>query len=51
VDRQALATAMSHDKKGQSGHMRLVLLRGPGRPGVFEATPEVVEAGWSAVWT
>ena len=50
VDRAALEAAMGFDKKGKAGRTRLVLLRGPGKPGVLDAAPaEVVDAGWSAV--
>lgn len=50
VDRASLMAAMTHDKKGQGGRVRLVLLAGPGKPVVTEATPQLVEAGWAAVW-
>jgi 3-dehydroquinate synthase len=50
VDRAALHAAMGFDKKGSGGRRRLVLLRGPGQPGVLDdATDAVVDAGWSAV--
>lgn len=50
VDRAALEAAMGFDKKGKAGRTRLVLLRGPGKPGVLDAAPaEVIDAGWSAV--
>ncbi|MFM7808657.1 MAG: 3-dehydroquinate synthase, partial [Planctomycetota bacterium] len=50
VDRAALEAAMGFDKKGKAGRTRLVLLRGLGKPGVLDAaTPEVIDAGWSAV--
>jgi 3-dehydroquinate synthase len=49
-DRSALVRAMGFDKKAQGGRQRLVLLRGPGLPGVLpEPDPRVVEAGWSAI--
>jgi hypothetical protein len=41
---------MGFDKKGTGGRRRLVLLRGPGQPGVLEdASDTVVDAGWAAV--
>jgi hypothetical protein len=41
---------MGFDKKSEGGRRRLVLLRGPGQPGVFDdASDAVVDAGWSAV--
>ena len=50
VDRAALNVAMGFDKKGSGGRRRLVLLRGPGQPGVLhDATDAIVDAGWSAV--
>lgn len=50
VDAAALRTAMGFDKKAAGGRARLVLLRGPARPGVLaDPGADVVSAGWSAV--
>jgi 3-dehydroquinate synthase len=50
VDREQLKNAMKLDKKGQSGAIRLVLLKGLGRPGVLDAASEhVINAGLDAI--
>ena len=50
VDRTQLKNAMKVDKKGQSGAIRLVLLKGLGRPGVLDAASEhVIHAGLDAI--
>lgn len=50
VHRADLIRAMGFDKKAEGGRQRLVLLRGPGKPGVLaDAAPSVVDAGWSAI--
>ena len=50
VDRTQLKNAMKLDKKGQSGAIRLVLLKGLGRPGVLDAASEhVIHAGLDAI--
>ena len=50
VDRTQLKNAMKLDKKGQSGAVRLVLLKGLGRPGVLDAASEqVIHAGLDAI--
>lgn len=50
VDRVALMRAMGFDKKSEGGRLRLILLRGPGQPGVLGDPPEdVVAAGWQAI--
>ena len=50
VDREQLKNAMKLDKKGQSGAIRLVLLKGLGRPGVLDAASEqVITAGLDAI--
>ena len=50
VDRNQLKNAMKLDKKGQSGAVRLVLLKGLGRPGVLDAASEhVIHAGLDAI--
>ena len=50
VDREQLKNAMKLDKKGQSGAVRLVLLKGLGRPGVLDAASEqVINAGLDAI--
>ena len=50
VDREQLKNAMKLDKKGQSGAIRLVLLKGLGRPGVLDAASEhVIDAGLDAI--
>ena len=50
VGADALRAAMGFDKKAEGGRQRLVLLRGPGQPGVLtDPAAEVVAAGWSAV--
>jgi len=50
VGAAALRAAMGFDKKAEGGRQRLVLLRGPGQPGVLtDPAAEVVAAGWSAV--
>jgi len=50
VDRTQLKNAMKIDKKGQSGAVRLVLLKGLGRPGVLDAASEhVIHAGLDAI--
>ena len=50
VDRAQLKNAMKLDKKGQSGAVRLVLLKGLGRPGVLDAASEhVIHAGLDAI--
>ena len=50
VDREQLKNAMKLDKKGQSGSIRLVLLKGLGRPGVLDAASEqVINAGLDAI--
>ena len=50
VDREQLKNAMKIDKKGQSGAIRLVLLKGLGRPGVLDAASEqVINAGLDAI--
>ena len=50
VDRDALLRAMGFDKKSEGGRLRLILLRGPGQPGVLADPPEhVVAAGWQAI--
>ncbi len=50
VDREAVKAAMRLDKKGKSGETHLVLLRGPGHPGVLPAaSPQVVDAGLGAI--
>ena len=50
VDREQLKNAMKLDKKGQSGAIRLVLLKGLGRPGVLDAASEhVIKAGLDAI--
>jgi len=50
VDREQLKNAMKLDKKGQSGAIRLVLLKGLGRPGVLDAASEqVINAGFDAI--
>jgi 3-dehydroquinate synthase len=50
VQRADLIRAMGFDKKAESGRQRLVLLRGPGKPGVLaDAEPSVVDAGWNAI--
>ena len=49
-DRPDLLRAMGFDKKAEGGRQRLVLLRGPGLPGVLaDPDPRVVEAGWAAI--
>ena len=50
VDRTQLKNAMKIDKKGQFGAVRLVLLKGLGRPGVLDAASEqVIHAGLDAI--
>ncbi|MGA1266096.1 MAG: 3-dehydroquinate synthase [Phycisphaerales bacterium] len=50
VDRGALLHAMGFDKKSEGGRLRLILLRGPGQPGVLADPPEdVVAEGWQAI--
>jgi len=50
VDRAQLKNAMKLDKKGQSGAIRLVLLKGIGHPGVLDAASEqVIHAGLDAI--
>ena len=50
VNRNQLKNAMKLDKKGQSGAVRLVLLKGLGRPGVLDAASEhVIHAGLDAI--
>ena len=50
VDREQLKNALKLDKKGQSGAVRLVLLKGLGRPGVLDAASEqVITAGLDAI--
>ena len=50
VDRNQLKNAMKLDKKGQFGAVRLVLLKGLGRPGVLDAASEnVIHAGLDAI--
>ena len=50
VDRTQLKNAMKLDKKGQSGAVRLVLLKGVARPGVLDAASEqVIHAGLDAI--
>ena len=50
VDRTQLKNAMKLDKKGQSGAVRLVLLKGVARPGVLDASSEqVIHAGLDAI--
>ena len=50
VDRAKLKNAMKLDKKGQSGAIRLVLLKGVARPGVLDAATEhVIHAGLDAI--
>ena len=50
VDREQLKNAMKLDKQGQSGAIRLVLLKGLGRPGVLDAASEqVINAGLDAI--
>ena len=50
VDREQLKNALKIDKKGQSGAIRLVLLKGLGRPGVLDAASEhVINAGLDAI--
>ena len=50
VDREQLKNAMKLDKKGQSGAIRLVLLKGLGRPGVLDVASEhVINAGLDAI--
>ncbi len=50
VDRTQLKNAMKLDKKGQFGAVRLVLLKGLGRPGVLDAASEqVIHAGLDAI--
>ena len=50
VDRNQLKNAMKLDKKGQSGAVRLALLKGPIRPGVLDAASEnVIHAGLDAI--
>jgi 3-dehydroquinate synthase len=50
VDRTQLKNAMKIDKKGQSGAVRLVLLKSLGRPGVLDAASEhVIHAGLDAI--
>ncbi len=50
VDREQLKNAMKLDKKGQSGAIRLVLLKGLARPGVLDAASEqVINAGLDAI--
>lgn len=50
VDRVQLQNAMKRDKKGQSGAVRLVLLKGVGCPGVLDAASEqVINAGLDAI--
>ena len=50
IGADALRSAMGFDKKAEGGRQRLVLLRGPGQPGVLtDPAPDVVAAGWSAV--
>ena len=48
--RPQLLAAMGFDKKAEGGRQRLVLLKGPGKPGVLaDPDPSVVAAGWEAV--
>jgi len=50
VDRAQLKNAMKLDKKGQSGAIRLVLLKGISHPGVLDAASEqVIHAGLDAI--
>ena len=50
VDRTQLKNAMKLDKKGQSGAVRLVLLKGVARPDVLDAASEqVIHAGLDAI--
>ena len=50
VDRAQLKNAMKLDKKGQSGAIHLVLLKGIGHPGVLDAASEqVIHAGLDAI--
>lgn len=50
VDREQIKNAMKLDKKGQSGAIRLVLLKGLGRPSVLDAASEhVINAGLDAI--
>ena len=50
VDAGQLKNAMKLDKKGQSGVVRLVLLKGVGHPGVLDAASEqVINAGLDAI--
>ncbi len=50
VNRTQLKNAMKLDKKGQSGAVRLVLLKGVARPGVLDAVSEqVIHAGLDAI--
>ncbi len=50
VHRVDLIRAMGFDKKAEGGRQRLVLLKGPGAPGVLpDPDPRVVEAAWAAV--
>ena len=50
VDAGQLKSAMKLDKKGQSGVVRLVLLKGVGHPGVLDAASEqVINAGLDAI--
>ncbi|MCE9620333.1 MAG: 3-dehydroquinate synthase [Planctomycetes bacterium] len=50
IDRAKVKAAMNLDKKGESGEIRLVLLRGPGKPGVLQAASDaVIDAGLAAI--